>query len=103
MIRISMDVDAMLLEVTGHAHSAPKGQDIVCAAVSTLVYTLAQNLMLTLHDEDYSVILTEGHSYIEAHPPEAQEDQCHHVFMTIANGLCMLEAQYGQYIHFEGN
>ena len=103
MILISIDVDAMLLKVDGHAHSAPPGQDLVCSAVSTLVYTLAQNLMLTLHDEDYSVLLTEGHSYIEAHPPDDRVEQCHHIFMTIANGLCMLEAQYGQYIHLEGN
>lgn len=30
--------------VKGHAGSAPKGQDLVCAAVSTLVQTLAEGL-----------------------------------------------------------
>ena len=103
MILIRMDVDAMLLEVDGHALAAPEGQDIVCAAASTLVYTLAHNLMLALKDDEYSLILTEGHAYIEAHPSDAQEEYIHHIFMTIANGLCLLESQYGQYIHFEGN
>ena len=30
--------------VKGHAGTAPAGQDLVCAAVSTLTYTLAENV-----------------------------------------------------------
>lgn len=32
------------LEVRGHAGAGPYGGDLVCAGVSTLVYTLAENL-----------------------------------------------------------
>lgn len=32
------------LTVTGHAGTAPHGEDLVCAAVSILVYTLASRL-----------------------------------------------------------
>lgn len=36
--------DMMFLRAEGHAEFAPKGQDIVCAAVSTLMQTLAYSL-----------------------------------------------------------
>lgn len=32
------------LEVKGHAGAGPCGEDLVCAGVSTLVYTLAESL-----------------------------------------------------------
>ena len=102
MIQIHIDVEGMRLEAKGHAGYAPPGQDIVCAAVSTLVYTLAQNLMLMLHPDEYSAKFEEGYAYIEAHPPEASAERCRGVFMTIANGLNMLAAQNDQYIQLEG-
>ena len=40
MIEAVYDSDALTLSVSGHAEYAPKGHDIVCAGVSTLVYTL---------------------------------------------------------------
>ena len=36
--------DMMFLRAGGHAEFAPKGQDIVCAAVSALMQTLAYSL-----------------------------------------------------------
>ena len=40
MIEARYDSDELILSLTGHAGYAPIGQDIVCAGVSTLVYTL---------------------------------------------------------------
>ena len=40
MIEAVYDRDALTLCIKGHANYAPYGQDIVCAGVSTLVYTL---------------------------------------------------------------
>lgn len=34
--------ESLILSVKGHAQFAPQGEDIICAGVSTLVYTLAQ-------------------------------------------------------------
>lgn len=103
MTSIRVDVDGMRLEIIGHAGYATKGQDIVCAAVSTLTYTLAQNLALMLCMDEYSAQFNEGYAYIEANPPETSAEQCRGIFMTIANGYAMLAAQYGQYIQFEGD
>lgn len=102
MINIHVDVEGMRLDIAGHAGYAPEGQDIVCAAVTTLAYTLAQNLMLTLHPDDYTAELDIGFAHIEANPPETSAEQCRGIFMTIANGLALLAEQYGQYIQFEG-
>ena len=103
MTSIRIDVEGMTLEIDGHAGYAPVGQDIVCAAISTLAYTLAQNLALTLFDDEYTAEFEDGHAYIQAYPPDdTSADKCRGIFMTIANGLAMVEAQYSQYIQFEG-
>ena len=102
MIQIRIDVEGMRLEIEGHAGYAPPGQDIICAAVSALTYTLAQNLALTLHSEEYAATFEDGYARIEAHPSLITEDRCRDLFMTIANGYAMLAAQYDQYIQFEG-
>ena len=38
----------MILQASGHAEYAPKGQDIVCAAVSALMITRGQSPALAL-------------------------------------------------------
>lgn len=42
MINISVSLNR--IHVSGHANTAPKGFDIVCAAVSALTFTLIQGL-----------------------------------------------------------
>ena len=103
MMHIRIDVENMCVEVSGHAGYAPAGQDIVCAAVSTLIYTLAQNLALCLHPDDYTTKIEDGYAYIKANPPDISTEECRDIFMIIANGLMMLEAEYGQYIQVEGD
>lgn len=43
-IKISDDDDKFKMMIVGHACYAPKGQDIVCASVSTLAFTLISML-----------------------------------------------------------
>ena len=69
--------------------------------MSALVYTLAQNLALTLCDEDYSAQLEDGDAYIEARPPAELAVSCQRIFMVIVNGLNLLANQYDQYVWFE--
>lgn len=101
MIRIGMDIDGMRVEIDGHAGYAQPGQDIVCAAVSVLTYTLAENLRLTLYPDEYDVELSNGHARIQARPPKDRAERCRDIYMTIANGYCMLAAQYDQYVQIE--
>lgn len=44
------------IEITGHAHYAPHGQDIVCAAVSTLAQNLIASIeALTVDEIEYVI------------------------------------------------
>lgn len=59
------------ITVTGHAGHGPPGQDIVCAAVSTLVQTLAGALeQLTPDTADCT--LEPGNTEIQLHSPSAK-------------------------------
>lgn len=49
MITVTCHSNSITIE--GHAGYAPRGQDIVCAAVSTLVQTLMQSLEYLCTDE----------------------------------------------------
>ena len=49
LIEVSVREDN--ITVTGHAGYAPPGQDIVCAAVSTLFQTLIKSIEDLAHDE----------------------------------------------------
>ena len=44
MINITFNPETFTLDVTGHAEHGKKGEDIVCSAISTLFYTLAESL-----------------------------------------------------------
>ena len=44
MINITFKPKTLELEIKGHAERGEKGEDIVCAAISTLFYTLGEAL-----------------------------------------------------------
>lgn len=52
MIKIVYDRKKHLVTVNGHAQSAPHGEDLVCAAVSALAYTLAENVERMAKDKN---------------------------------------------------
>ena len=55
MIEAVYDRDDLTLTLTGHAEYAPRGQDIVCAGVSTLVYTLINSCRCEIMGETVRV------------------------------------------------
>ena len=69
--------------VTGHAGYAPKGQDIVCAAASALVFALIGSLR----------------QYVTA----AAKGPCREELELVRCGLAQLAAQYPQCVEVEGN
>ncbi len=85
-----------VVEVTGHAEFAEPGSDIVCAAVSMIMYTIADKLdqmekFMTIEiDEEEG-----GYMQIEV---IKRDDQTDLLFDTLIHGLKMIEEQYAQYI-----
>lgn len=86
------------LTVQGHAGSAPYGQDLVCAAVSALVYALAQRLTeLDAQDaleQPPRINLASGDAQISAVAKEPYEQMVAEDFHLIESGLSLLTHHY---------
>lgn len=78
------------LRVTGHADFAPYGEDLVCAGVSALVYTLAANV-----PEEAVIRLESGDCEIRW---EGKEPQILQAFAVIWRGLVEMRQVYGSFL-----
>ena len=84
-----------MVDCRGHAGSAPKGSDLVCAAVTIILYALKLGLS-TLKGVDTSIWdLTEGNGHIEADwvPPEGEG-----MFTMAKEALTCLALKFPEYI-----
>lgn len=91
------------MSVTGHAGAAPKGADLVCAAVSTLVQTFAgwaeeQGKKGKLETD---VRMGEGRAVIAANAGIFQMAQMLNCFEIVCFGLEKLARQYPEYITYK--
>ena len=84
------------MDINGHAGSNEPGKDLVCCAVSTLFFTLA-NRIGGISDE-HSVSYKAGEGHIEARGKNILEP-----LETILAGLTTLSEQYPEYITMEGD
>ena len=84
------------LEVKGHANSAPHGEDLVCAAVSSVLTGGLNNLA---NPKDFSIKLEEGYAYIEAKGSVSSHDEV--VLETIITSLKTMEESYGKFIQIK--
>lgn len=102
MIRVRIKKDLMhnvqSIQVSGHANYAPNGQDIVCAAVSTLLQTVGYSLgrreeTMTQVDFDYP-----GVGSVEIGRPTRESHLITGVFEL---GATMLAEQYPDHVRLE--
>lgn len=83
----------------GHANSAPKGMDIVCAAVSTLFYTLAENLEINAEwIDEYIIDDSSEEKVIYAKSEGGFSLDLHVYYDFIMNGLKALERDYPDFV-----
>ena len=89
---------------SGHAGSGQPGHDLVCAAVSALVYTLAQTISFLGSANNAfkhcSIDLNSGNSSISCVPEQDFFRDVQTVFETIAIGLEYLSKNEPQYLKF---
>lgn len=90
------------LKMKGHAGAAPEGQDVVCAAVSILMFTAAQ-ASLDLYTEKCltrwpSFELEKGRSYVEAVARKDRAEAVERTFRTVMTGMELLQTQYPQFV-----
>lgn len=81
--------DAMILRAEGHAGFAPKGQDIVCAAVSVLMQTLACSVGTCMGNDGkgFSVVCKKSNNNIAK-------------FELVTDGLVLLQREYPENVRY---
>ena len=96
MIRVVFD--GMTLTLQGHAGAAPHGQDLVCAAVSGLVYALAQRLTELDRQDAFSqppvIRLSPGNARICVTPKGDYAGEVQAIFRLLQSGLRLLQQHY---------
>ena len=95
MITIEFKPDTFTLDITGHAEHGKKGEDIVCSAISTLFYTLAQSLYESADMlEDISFSDKDGNGHISCKPKAEYEANVSLIYWTILNGFQLVADNY---------
>lgn len=102
MIKIIYEADPeggkLTMRAEGHAGYAPAGQDIVCAAVSCLMQTLAYSAAEDEHTSSYIYQGKEGPVVsVEAGDSVLMRDK----FELVADGLTLLAEQYPENVSFK--
>ena len=101
MIQVAYEREAHRLTAKGHAQSAAKGQDLICAAVSILLFTLAQSI----YDLNEKGLLTEHVVKLEPGDAElscnGEYKRCYKMmFDTVCNGFRLLAEDYPDNVIF---
>lgn len=101
MIKVTYDGD-LGITMTGHAGQAPIGQDLVCAASSTLITALAEQMA---RNADKLIIfehlLESGGAYVKVVPDSDFRSRCEGVYSVILTGFELLSQAYPDYILLE--
>lgn len=104
MIEATYDREQLKLTVKGHAQSGEAGHDLVCAAASILVYTLASNVAQMSVDKKRirrpKIELAEGSATISCSPVHGTQAIATLVFDSICSGFDILAQKYPKNIRY---
>lgn len=86
------------MKVKGHAGTAPKGEDLVCASATMLVYTVAQAVQF-MHEQGYlqekpRIKIREGKASVSAVPWPDYYPEVLHTFWVAQCGAHVLAKNY---------
>lgn len=98
---IELHFDGLKVTASGHAGFAPRGQDIVCAGVSTLLAAAAETAARMNRDgllEECTVRLEPGNAEIAMEPTPEGSAKAEAVMEMLRAGAELLEEMYGQYV-----
>ena len=99
------DKGSIHLKVKGHAGTAPKGQDLVCASATMLVYTVAQAVSF-MHEqgqleEKPNIKIREGKAIVVARPKEDFYAEALHTFWVAQCGAHLLAKNYPEAVSLD--
>ena len=102
---ITARFEGTALTLQGHAGAAPYGQDLVCAAVSGLVYALAQRVTeleaLGALKQPPVVELASGNARVCVAPKEHYAVAVREDFRLVESGLRLLQMHYPEWVEVE--
>ena len=96
MIDIRFNPKTFTLDVTGHAEHGKKGEDIVCAAISTLFYSLGEALYNTRYmmAEEIDFSDEDGNGHLSCKPKAEYEGNVSLMYWTILTGFELVAKNY---------
>ena len=96
MINIDFNPNTFTLDITGHAEHGEKGEDIVCSAISTLFYTLAEALYESreMLEEDMVFSDEDGNGHLSCKPKAEFEGNIARIYWTILTGFELVARNY---------
>ncbi|MDD3369131.1 MAG: ribosomal-processing cysteine protease Prp [Lachnospiraceae bacterium] len=104
MIEIIFKAKEYKITVTGHADSAEKGHDLVCAAVSTLFYTMGEALFQSAELLEEAPVFKdsedEEEKVISCKPKKDAEGTIARSFWTILIGMEAIAASNPKNVKF---
>ena len=103
MINITFDPQSLELTVEGHAGHGKKGEDIVCAAISTLFYTLGEALYQLDEAMESPIVFedNDGKGHIKCFPKEKFQGNITNTYWTILVGMEMVANNYPNNVTFK--
>lgn len=105
MVEIKFDANKYKLEAKGHAGSAPKGEDLVCAAVSALLGAMAQTGSDLWEGNSCmkpaKIIIKNGLGKVQLYPKEEYKETVSLMFYPICEGMQLIAEKYPEYATFE--
>ena len=101
-VRFYVNKGKLCMKAEGHANAAPKGEDLVCAAVSTLAITLAETMTLLEEqgclDCPAQVVLKNGGETVKVRPKPEKTGMVLLAFLYCQNGMVLLKRGYPEFI-----
>ena len=103
MINITFRPETLELEIKGHANHGKKGEDIVCAAISTLFYTLGEVLNQSAEMLECEPIFKdeEGKGTLSCKPKEEYRGNIALTYRAILIGFELVASNYPKNVTFK--
>lgn len=101
---IKINISEYGISADGHAGYAEYGKDIVCSAVTSLLYMMAECIRQENdagHLRDMEITLEPGHAVITAVPVREHGERLSTMFCTVKTGLAIVAEMYPDYVHIE--
>ena len=105
-IRISRNPQGFIskLEVSGHSGYATEGSDIVCAAASTVIQSIALGADEVIGYKDYELCVDDGYFKLDLGNPESNMMRMLNILTETAYlTLSQLQEEYPSYVRISGS